>query len=158
MSQRTPMTRQGYARLQQELEQLRREERPRIIKAIAEARAHGDLSENAEYHAAKERQGFIEGRIAELEVKVGRAEVIDPPRDGDRITFGSTVLLRGADGKELRYQIVGSDEAEPAGGRISVLSPIARTLIGRSVGDEVKVEAPGGARVFEILAINFPWD
>ena len=158
MSQRPPMTRQGYARLQQELEQLRREERPRIIKAIAEARAHGDLSENAEYHAAKERQGFIEGRIAELEVKVGRAEVIDPPRDGDRITFGSTVLLRGADGKELRYQIVGSDEAEPAGGRISVLSPIARTLIGRSVGDEVKVEAPGGARVFEILAINFPWD
>jgi transcription elongation factor GreA len=151
------MTRPGYLRLQQELDQLKREERPRIIKAIAEARAHGDLSENAEYHAAKERQGFIEGRIAELEVKVGQAEVIDPPRDGDRITFGSTVRLRSADGKEVRYQIVGSDEAEPAGGRISVLSPIARTLIGRSVGDEVKVQAPGGTRDFEVLAVNFPW-
>ena len=158
MSQRTPMTRQGYSRLQQELEQLKRAERPRIIKAIAEARAHGDLSENAEYHAAKERQGFIEGRIRELELKVGQAEVIDPPRDGDRITFGSSVRLRGADAKETRYQIVGSDEAEPAAGRISILSPIARTLIGKSVGDEVKVQAPGGARMFEVLAVNFPWD
>ena len=158
MSQRTPMTRQGYSRLQQELDQLKRAERPRIIKAIAEARAHGDLSENAEYHAAKERQGFIEGRIRELELKVGQAEVIDPPREGDRITFGSSVLLRSADAKETRYQIVGSDEAEPAAGRISILSPIARTLIGKSVGDEVKVQAPGGARVFEVLAVNFPWD
>ncbi|PYM65015.1 MAG: transcription elongation factor GreA [Candidatus Rokuibacteriota bacterium] len=158
MSQRTPMTRQGYSRLQQELEQLKRAERPRIIKAIAEARAHGDLSENAEYHAAKERQGFIEGRIRELELKVGQAEVIDPPREGDRITFGSSVLLRGADAKETRYQIVGSDEAEPAAGRISILSPIARTLIGKSVGDEVKVQAPGGARMFEIHAVNYPWD
>jgi transcription elongation factor GreA len=152
------MTRPGYLRLQQELDQLKREERPRIIKAIAEARAHGDLSENAEYHAAKDRQGFIEGRIAELEVKVGQAEVIDPPQNGDRITFGSTVRLRGADGKEIRYQIVGSDEAEPAGGRISVLSPLARTLIGRSVGDEVKVQAPGGTRDFEVLAVNFTWE
>jgi len=158
MSQRTPMTRQGYTRLQQELDQLKREERPRIIKAIAEARAHGDLSENAEYHAAKERQGFIEGRINELESKLGQAEVLDLPRDGDRITFGSSVLLRGADAREIRYQIVGSDEAEPAAGRISVLSPIARTLIGKSVGDEAKVQAPGGARTFEILAVNFPWD
>jgi transcription elongation factor GreA len=158
MSQRTPMTRQGYTRLQQELDQLKREERPRVIKAIAEARAHGDLSENAEYHAAKERQGFIEGRIHEVELKLGQAEVIEPPRDGDRITFGSSVLLRGADAREVRYQIVGSDEAEPAAGRISVLSPIARTLIGKSVGDEAKVQAPGGARTFEILAVNFPWD
>jgi transcription elongation factor GreA len=155
--QRSPMTREGYARLQQELEQLKREERPRIIKAIAEARAHGDLSENAEYHAARERQGFIEGRILELEAKVGRAEVIEPPRDGDRITFGSTVRLRGPDGKELRYQIVGSDEADPATGRISVLSPLARTLIGKEVGDEAKVQAPGGAKTYEILAANFPW-
>jgi transcription elongation factor GreA len=154
---RTPMTRPGFEKLQQELEQLKREERPRIIKAIAEARAHGDLSENAEYHAAKERQGFIEARIGELETKVGQAEVIDPPREGERITFGSTVLLRGADGKELRYQIVGSDEADPATGRISVLSPIARTLIGKEVGDEVRVQAPGGARSFEILAANFAW-
>lgn len=151
------MTRQGFERLQQELDQLKREERPRIIKAIAEARAHGDLSENAEYHAAKERQGFIEGRIRELEIKVGGAEVIDPPRDGERITFGSTVLLRGGDGKEVRYQIVGSDEAEPTTGRISILSPLARTLIGKEVGDEVRVQAPGGAKTYEVLAVNFPW-
>ena len=151
------MTRPGFERLQQELDQLRREERPRIIKAIAEARAHGDLSENAEYHAAKERQGFVEGRIRELEVKVGAAEVIEPPRDGERITFGSTVLLRGTDGKEVKYQIVGSDEAEPATGRISILSPLARTLIGKEVGDEVKVQAPGGAKTYEVLAVNFPW-
>jgi transcription elongation factor GreA len=152
------MTRPGFLKLQRELDQLKREERPRIIKAIAEARAHGDLSENAEYHAAKERQGFIEGRIRELEAKVVGAEVIDPPRDGDRVTFGSTVLLRGPDGKEVRYQIVGSDEADPAGGRISILSPLARTLIVREVGDEVQVQAPGGAKVFEILAVNFPWE
>jgi transcription elongation factor GreA len=154
---RTPMTRQGFDRLQQELEHLKRTERPGIIKAIAEARAHGDLSENAEYHAAKERQGFIEGRIRELESKLGAAEVIEPPRDGDRITFGSTVRLRGADGKELRYQIVGSDESDPAGGRVSILSPLARTLIGKEVGDEVKVQAPGGAKTYEVLAVNFPW-
>jgi transcription elongation factor GreA len=154
---RTPMTKQGFERLQQELDQLKREERPRIIKAIAEARAHGDLSENAEYHAAKERQGFIEGRIRELETKVGAAEVIEPPREGDRITFGSTVLLKGPDGKEIRYQIVGSDEAEPATGRISVLSPLARTLIGKEAGDEVKVQAPGGAKTYEVLAVNFVW-
>jgi transcription elongation factor GreA len=155
---RTPMTRQGFDRLQQELDHLKREERPRIIKAIAEARAHGDLSENAEYHAAKERQGFIEGRIRELESKLGAAEVLEPPRDGDRITFGSTVRLRGADGKELRYQIVGSDEADPAAGRVSILSPLARTLIGKEVGDEVKVQAPGGAKTYEVLAVNFPWE
>jgi transcription elongation factor GreA len=155
--QRTPMTRDGFTRLQQELEQLKREERPRIIRAIAEARAHGDLSENAEYHAAKERQGFIEARIRELEAKLSAAEVLDPPRNGTRITFGSTVLLRGPDGRETRYQIVGSDEADPASGRISVLSPLARTLIGKEAGDEVRVQAPGGTRTFEILRVNFPW-
>ena len=152
------MTRGGFERLQQELDQLKREERPSIIKAIAEARAHGDLSENAEYHAAKERQGFIEGRIRDLEAKIGGAEVLDPPRDGARITFGSTILLRGTDGKELRYQIVGSDEADPGTGRISILAPLARTLIGKEVGDEVKVQAPGGAKTYEVLAANFPWE
>ena len=157
MPPRTPMTRHGYERLQQELEQLKRE-RPGIIRAIAEARAHGDLSENAEYHAAKERQGFVEARIRELEVKVGQAEVLEPPRGGDRITFGSTVRLRDADGKEVRYQIVGSDEADPASGRISILAPMARTLIAKEVGDEVKVQAPGGVKTFEVLAANFPWE
>jgi transcription elongation factor GreA len=157
MPQRTPMTREGFTRLREELDQLKREERPRIIRAIAEARAHGDLSENAEYHAAKERQSFIEGRIIELEGKIGGAEVLDPPREGDRITFGSTVLLRAADGKEIRYQIVGSDEADPATGRISILAPLARTLIGKEAGDEVKVQAPGGAKTYEVLAANFPW-
>ena len=114
MMPRTPMTREGHTRLQQELDQLKRVERPAIIKAIAEARAHGDLTENAEYHAARERQGFIEARIRELEAKVGAAEVIEPPTGGDRITFGSTVRLEDEDGKEVRYQIVGSDEADPA--------------------------------------------
>jgi transcription elongation factor GreA len=157
MVPRTPMTREGHARLQQELEQLKRVERPGIIKAIAEARAHGDLSENAEYHAAKERQGFIEGRIRELEAKLSGAEVIEPPKEGRRVTFGSTVRLRAPDGKEMRYQIVGSDEADPAIGRISILSPIGRTLIGKEVGDEVKVQAPGGTRELEIVEANFPW-
>jgi transcription elongation factor GreA len=155
---RTPMTRGGFERLQQELDQLKREERPSIIKAIAEARAHGDLSENAEYHAAKERQGFIEGRIRDLETKIGGAEVLDTPRDGVRITFGSTIRLRGPEGKEVRYQIVGSDEADPATGRISILAPLARTLIGKEVGDEVKVQAPGGDKTYEVLAANFPWE
>jgi transcription elongation factor GreA len=154
---RTPMTRTGYEKLSEELDRLKRVDRPRIIKAIAEARAHGDLSENAEYHAAREKQGFIEGRIAELEAKVGNAEVIDPPTGGDRITFGSTMLLEDDTGKELRYQIVGSDEAEPARGRISVLSPLARTLIGKRVGESVKAQLPGGARTFAVLEVNFAW-
>ena len=151
------MTAEGFQALDDELKRLKTQERPTVIAAIAEARSHGDLSENAEYHAAKERQGFVEGRIRELETKVQAAEVIEPPRDGDRITFGSTVRLKGPDGKEIRYQIVGSDEADPATGRISVLSPLARTLIGREVGDEVKVQAPGGAKTYEVLAVNFGW-
>lgn len=156
--QRTPMTRQGYERLKAELERLRREERPRITKAIEEARSHGDLSENAEYHAARERQSFIEGRIAELEVKVGNAEVIDPPSNGDRVTFGSTVLLRDGDGKEVRYQIVGSDETDPARGRISIMAPLARTLIGKKVGETVMAQLPGGKKFYEILEANFQWE
>ena len=154
---RTPMTRAGYEKLSEELERLKRVDRPTIIKAIAEARAHGDLSENAEYHAAREKQGFIEGRIAELEAKVGGAEVIEPPTAGDRITFGSTVLLEDESGKEVRYQIVGSDEADPTRGRISVLSPLARTLIGKRVGESVKAQLPGGTRAFDVIQVNFPW-
>src|SRR5437867_11363089 len=155
--QRTPMTRPGYERLRDELDRLKRVDRHTIIKAIAEARAHGDLSENAEYHAAREKQSFIEGRIAELETKVGGAEVIDPPTSGDRVTFASTVLLEDENGKEIRYQIVGSDESEPARGRISILSPLARTLIGQSVGDRVTAQLPAGKRTFDIVKVNFPW-
>jgi transcription elongation factor GreA len=155
--QRTPMTRPGYEKLSAELERLKHVDRHAIIKAIAEARAHGDLSENAEYHAAREKQSFIEGRINDLEVKVGAAEVIEPPTSGDRITFGSTVMLEDENGKEVRYQIVGSDEAEPANGRISIMSPLARTLIGKRVGDNVTAQLPGGKKTFDILQVNFPW-
>ncbi len=156
--QRTPMTRPGYEKLKEELERLKRVERHAITKAIAEARAHGDLSENAEYHAAREKQSFIEGRIAELESKVAAAEVIDPPTSGDRVTFGSTVLLEDEGGKEFRYQIVGSDEIEPAKGRISILAPLARTLVGKKVGDTVTAQLPGGKKTFEILKANFLWE
>ena len=155
---RTPMTRPGYEKLKEELDRLKRVERHAITKAIAEARAHGDLSENAEYHAAREKQSFIEGRIADLETKVGAAEVIEPPTSGVRVTFGSTVLLEDEAGKEVRYQIVGSDEAEPPKGRISILAPLARTLIGKSVGDTVTAQLPGGKKTFEILKANFPWE
>jgi transcription elongation factor GreA len=155
--QRTPMTRPGYERLKDELERLKRTERPAITRAIAEARAHGDLSENAEYHAAREKQALIEARINDLEGKLSTAEVIEPPTSGDRITFGSTVRLEDADGKEVTYQIVGSDEAEPLRGRISVLSPLARTLIGKKVGDSVVAHLPGGRKNFEVLEANFAW-
>lgn len=156
--QRTPMTREGFDRLRTEFERLKKEERPRITKAIAEARSHGDLAENAEYHAARERQSFVEGRIKELEAKLGQAEVIDPPTDGTRVTFASTVRLQDEDGKEVCYWIVGSDEAEPAKGRISIMSPLARTLIGKEVGETVVAQLPGGRKAYEILAANFRWD
>jgi transcription elongation factor GreA len=155
--QRTPMTRPGYDRLKAELERLKKEERPAITRAIAEARAHGDLSENAEYHAAREKQSFVEARIKELESKVGTAEVIEPPMSGDRVTFGSTVRLEDDDGKETAYQIVGSDEADPPRGRISIMAPLARTLIGKKIGDTVVAQLPGGKKTFEILDANFPW-
>jgi transcription elongation factor GreA len=150
------MTRAGYERLRDELDRLKRVERPAITKAIAEARAHGDLSENAEYHAAREKQAFVEARIAELEQKTGAAEVIEPPTSGERVTFGSTVLLEDSDGKQVRYWIVGSDETNPANGRISILSPLARTLIGKKVGDTVTAQLPGGTKTFGILDANFP--
>lgn len=155
--QRTPMTRPGFEKMRDELDHLKRVERHSIIKQIAEARAHGDLSENAEYHAAREKQSFIEGRINDLESKVNSAEVIDPPTGGDRITFGSTILLEDEAGKEARYQIVGSDEAEPTKGRISVMSPLARNLIGKNVGDTINAQLPGGKKTFDVLKVNFPW-
>jgi len=155
--QRTPMTRPGHERLKAELDRLKRIERPAVTRAIAEARAHGDLSENAEYHAAREKQGMTEARINDIEAKLGTAEVIDPPTSGDRITFGSTVKLEDGEGKEICYQIVGSEESDPAHGRISILAPLARTLIGKSVGDRVVAQLPGGKKEFEILEANFPW-
>jgi transcription elongation factor GreA len=154
--QRTPMTRPGHERLRVELERLKRVERPAITKAIAEARAHGDLSENAEYHAAREKQGMTEARIKDLEAMLGTAEVIEPPTAGDRITFGSTVRLEDESGKEVTYQIVGSEESDPSRGRISILAPLARTLIGKKVGDTVTVQLPVGKKTFQILAANFP--
>ena len=141
------MTRPGYERLKEELERLKRVDRHAITRAIAEARAHGDLSENAEYHAAREKQGFIEARITDLESKVGTAEVLDPPTSGDRVTFGSTVRIEDEEGKETRYQIVGSDETDPSRGRISIMAPLARTLIGKKVGDSVVAQLPGGAAI-----------
>ena len=151
------MTRPGHERLRAELERLKRVERPAITKAIAEARAHGDLSENAEYHAAREKQGMTEARIKDLEAMLGTAEVIEPPTAGARITFGSTVRLEDESGKEVTYQIVGSEESDPTRGRISILAPLARTLIGRQVGDTVTAQLPAGKKTFEILAANFPW-
>ena len=151
------MTRAGYDKLKEELERLKRVERPAITRAIAEARAHGDLSENAEYHAAREKQSFTEGRINDLDGKVGAAEVIDVLTSGDRVTFASTVRLEDEAGKEVRYWIVGSDEADPATGRISVLAPLARTLIGKRVGDTVTAQLQGGRKTLAILEVTFPW-
>ena len=152
------MTAAGYAVLEQELKHCQAVERPRIIQQITDARSHGDLSENAEYHAAREKQSFIEARINDLEGKLGNAEVIEPPTSGDRVTFGSTVRLEDEGGKQSRYQIVGSEETDPARGRISIMAPLARTLIGKKVGDTVTAELPGGKKTFEILGANFPWD
>ena len=151
------MTAPGLARLEDEFRQLRSVERPAIIRQIAEARAHGDLSENAEYHAARERQSFIEGRIAELEEIIGAAEVIDPAAlSGEHVKFGATVRLVDEESdKESNYQIVGLHEADIKSGRLSVTSPLAKALIGKRVGDSVSVPAPGGDRAYEILEIRF---
>jgi len=155
---RTPMTLRGAEALRIELKRLKGEDRPRVIKAIAEARSHGDLSENAEYHAAREQQGFIEGRIGEIEAKLSTAEIIDPsavPNTG-KVIFGATVELEGQDdGKSLNYQIVGEDEADIKLGRISITSPIARALVGKSAGDVVDVAAPGGTRSYEVVKVSY---
>lgn len=151
------MTAGGYARLQDELRVLKTIERPAIIQAIAEARTHGDLSENAEYHAAREKQSFIEGRIAELEDKTSRAQIIDVSKlDGEVVKFGATVTLADEETEEeSTYQIVGELEADIASGLLSVTSPLARAIIGKSVGDQVEVATPRGARDYEIVAVAF---
>jgi transcription elongation factor GreA len=155
--ERIPMTAAGFKSLEEEVNHLKNVERHEIIKAIAEARAHGDLSENAEYHAAKERQGFIEGRVMELEDQIGRAEVIDVSKlSGSTVKFGATVTLVDEDTDEKRkYQIVGDVESDAKHGKISLSSPIARALIGKGKGDTVEVTTPGGARSYEILKVEF---
>ena len=155
---RTPRTVTGAKRLRDELHRLKTVERPNVIAAIAEARSHGDLSENAEYDAAKERQGFIEGRIMEVEGKLSNAQIIDPQLlDADgRCVFASTVELEDLDtGQVVTYQIVGEDEADIKAGKVSVSSPIARALIGKYAGDVTEVQAPGGVREFEILDVRY---
>lgn len=151
-----PLTRAGYDKLDAELKQLRSVERPAIIAAIAEARAHGDLSENAEYHSAKEKQAFIEGRIKELEGVIGLAEIIDTARLSGSVKFGATVRLVDEDtDEEKTYQIVGEYEADIEQGRLNIKSPLARALIGRDVGDSVEVRTPGGERGYEVVAIDY---
>ncbi|ALJ34539.1 transcription elongation factor GreA [Azospirillum brasilense] len=151
------MTAAGYNRLQEELKHLKTVERPNVIKAIAEAREHGDLSENAEYTAARERQSFIEGRVAELEDKISRAEVIDPTKlSGSSVKFGATVTLADEDtDEEITYQIVGQDESDIKNGMLSIQAPLARALINKSVGDSVEVSTPGGSKVYEIVTVAF---
>ena len=155
---KVPMTVAGAARLKVELQQLKSVDRPGVIQSITDARSNGDLSENADYEAAKERQGFIEGRIAELESKLANAQIINPAEvnaDG-RIVFGATVELEDREAKNrVRYQIVGEDEADIKSGKVSISSPIARALIGKTVGDTVEVAAPGGARSYEVLKVQY---
>jgi transcription elongation factor GreA len=153
--ERVPITRAGYDTLKRELERLKSVERPQNIRAIEEARSHGDLSENAEFEAAKERQGFIEGRVGELEYKLANAEIIDPTSlPKDRAVFGSKVLVENIEtGESLEYQLVGPDESDIGKGRISVASPLGRSLIGKSTGDEVVVQVPGGKRAYELVEI-----
>ncbi len=155
--QKIPMTAAGNQRLENELKHLKTVERAAVIKAIAEAREHGDLSENAEYHAAKERQGWIESRVLELEDKLRRAEIIDPSKlSGDKIKFGATVVLADEDtDEEATYQIVGADESDIKAGLLSITSPLARALIGKGVGENVEVATPGGHKGYEIVSVDY---
>jgi transcription elongation factor GreA len=155
--EKLPMTAAGFAALEAELKRRQQEERPRIIQAIAEARSHGDLSENAEYHAAKESQSLNEGRIAELEDKISRADLIDVSKlSGNTVKFGATVTLIDEDTEtEKRYQIVGDTEADVKAGKVSISSPISRALISKKVGDTVEVNTPGGGKSYEIVKIEF---
>jgi transcription elongation factor GreA len=155
--ERVPMTVEGHQKLETELQRLKAEERPRIIQAIAEARAHGDLSENAEYHSAKEAQGLNEARVADLEDKLSRAEVIDPLKlSGESIKFGATVTLIDEDTDEkVKYKIVGELEANVRDGKISITSPIARALIGKTKGDSVEVTTPKGTKAYEVIKVEW---
>ena len=155
--EKVPMTGEGYTALDEELKRLKSQERPMVIAAIAEARTHGDLSENAEYHAAKERQGWIEGRIAEIEDKIARAQIIDVSKlSGSQVKFGATVSVVDEDTEEeARYQIVGEHEADVRSGKISIASPIARAMIGKETGDVVEVNTPGGVKAYEILKVEW---
>src|SRR6187551_3436411 len=155
-SDKVPMLAEGHRQLSDELKRLKIEERPSIIEAIEVARAHGDLSENAEYHAAKERQGQVEATIADLEDKLARAMIIDPTTlSGDKVVFGATVTLLDEEEKKIRYQLVGQQEADARVGRISYNSPLGRALIGREVGDEIEVTTPAGERYYEVAKIEF---
>jgi transcription elongation factor GreA len=153
--ERVPITRDGFQRLKAELEHLKSVERPAVIRAIEDARAHGDLSENAEYEAAKERQGFIENRVSELDFKLGNADVIDPTETPkDRVVFASQVVLENVDsGEEVEYRLVGPDESDISAGLISVTSPLGRAMLGKKPGDEVVLQAPAGKRVYELVEI-----
>jgi transcription elongation factor GreA len=155
--EKNPITPEGAARLRDELQRLRGVERPAIVQAIATAREHGDLSENAEYHAAREKQSFIEGRIKQIENNLARAEIIDPSKmTGERVAFGAIVKLSNTQtDEEVVYRILGADEADINAGTISITSPLARSLLGKEPGDEVKVRMPGGERTYEILEVSF---
>src|SRR5690606_10133450 len=155
--EKVPMTAEGYQALDEELKRLKTVERPAVIAQIAEARSHGDLSENAEYHAAKERQGWIEGQIADIEANLARAQVIEVPRlSGTRVKFGATGSGVDEDTEEeARYQIVGEHEADVKRGKISIASPIARAMIGKEIGDVVEVNTPGGVKAYEILKVDY---
>jgi transcription elongation factor GreA len=155
--EKNPITPEGHAKLREELNHLRSVERPRVIQMIATAREHGDLKENAEYHAARDKQSFIEGRVKELEHKLARAEVIDPSKlAGSRVAFGATVKLQNTQNEEeVVYRILGADEADLNSGSISISSPLARSLLGKEAGDEVKMRMPGGERLYEILEVVY---
>jgi transcription elongation factor GreA len=157
MVDKVPMTKSGYERLEEELKKLKSVERPAIVKAIAEAREHGDLSENAEYHAARERQSFVEGRVQELEDKISRANIIDVSTlTGDTVKFGATVTLVDEDSEEeVKYQIVGEDEADIKARLLSVTSPLARALINKTVGDKAEVVTPNGGRSYEVIKVVY---
>jgi len=157
MTERMPITKQGLTQMEEELKQLKSVARPEVIRAIAQAREHGDLSENAEYHAAREKQSFIEGRLAELEDKIARSEVIDVTTlSGKTVMFGATVTIVDEDTEEkLTYQLVGEAEADVKAGRLAINSPLARALIGKSIGDSVDVMTPKGDKMYEVLKVKF---